>query len=307
MGTHPIFESDFDCLTEMSGLPRPALGGGANGQRSQLNESSSNNISDTSNLSEASANSNVAGSTPKSRQRIQNDTSLGATAKRFVSLMTGACDQTIELNDAAKRLNAPKRRIYDVTNVLEGIGLVAKKEKNRFEWVGGDVDSTGQVEPDEAELQSLRQWEKELSQAIEQQERQLRYMTENSDGLGYVTCGDIRSIFNNKMVLCIKAPPDTKLQIPEPAESGIQMLLKSTRGPIECYLCPEADPPVAATTQQTDKSLDKSSSSSTQDNNRPESTPKTASKFLPFSPISEQDYLFTLGQNEGIQELFDIN
>ena len=81
------------------------------------------------------------------------------------------------------------------------------------------MDSTGQVEPDEAELQrfvffsdkmsnsiflSLRQWETELSQAIEQQERQLRYMTENSDGLGYVTCKDIRSIFNNKMVLCIK-------------------------------------------------------------------------------------------------------
>ena len=37
--------------------------------------------------------------------------------------------------------------------LLIGIGLVAKKEKNRFEWVGGDVDSSGQVEPDEAELQ----------------------------------------------------------------------------------------------------------------------------------------------------------
>ena len=35
--------------------------------------------------------------------------------------MTGAIDQTIELNEAAKKLNAPKRRIYDVTNVLEGL------------------------------------------------------------------------------------------------------------------------------------------------------------------------------------------
>merc|ERR1712227_607391 len=66
---------------------------------------------------------------------------------------TGAIDQTIELNEAAKKLNAPKRRIYDVTNVLEGIGLVTKKAKNHFEWVGGDVDSNGQVEPDELELQ----------------------------------------------------------------------------------------------------------------------------------------------------------
>merc|ERR1712183_321884 len=25
MGTHPIFESDFDCLTDMSGIPPPNL------------------------------------------------------------------------------------------------------------------------------------------------------------------------------------------------------------------------------------------------------------------------------------------
>lgn len=165
-----------------------------------------------------------------------------------------------------------------------GIGLVTKKAKNHFEWVGGDVDSNGQVEPDELELQRffdishdqgdcgeivisagntldifeqlfrLRQWEKELSQAIEQQETQLRYMTESNDIHGYVTCKDIRSIFNRKMILCIKvlieimfmvflnfqAPLDTKLQIPESSE-GIQLLMKSTRGPIECYLCPETD------------------------------------------------------------------
>ena len=30
---------------------------------------------------------------------------------------------------------------------------MTKKAKNHFEWVGGDVDSNGQVEPDELELQ----------------------------------------------------------------------------------------------------------------------------------------------------------
>lgn len=29
-----------------------------------------------------------------------------------------------------------KRRIYDITNVLEGIGLIKKKHKNRIQWVG---------------------------------------------------------------------------------------------------------------------------------------------------------------------------
>ncbi len=30
-----------------------------------------------------------------------------------------------------------KRRIYDITNVLEGIGLIEKKSKNNIQWRGG--------------------------------------------------------------------------------------------------------------------------------------------------------------------------
>ena len=70
----------------MSGLPRPALTVG-NGR---LNDSASNN---STLMSNASSTDQSEITTPKSRQRIQNDTSLGATAKRFVGLMTGACDQ----------------------------------------------------------------------------------------------------------------------------------------------------------------------------------------------------------------------
>ena len=117
---------------------------------------------------------------------------------------------------------------------------MTKKTKNHFQWVGGDVDPDNQVEPDEIELTRLREREKELSVAIEQQETQLRYLTEHNDTLGYVTCQDLRSIFRKHLVLCVKAPPDTKLQVPDPSE-GFQMLLKSTRGSIDCYLCPESE------------------------------------------------------------------
>ena len=74
----------------MSGLPRPALTVG-NGR---LNDSASNN---STLMSNASSTDQSEITTPKSRQRIQNDTSLGATAKRFVGLMTGACDQVLKL------------------------------------------------------------------------------------------------------------------------------------------------------------------------------------------------------------------
>ena len=43
-------------------------------------------------------------------------------------------DMTIDLKQAAKQLNVQKRRIYDITNVLEGIGLIQKTAKNTIRW-----------------------------------------------------------------------------------------------------------------------------------------------------------------------------
>jgi transcription factor E2F3 len=40
----------------------------------------------------------------------------------------------------SKWLNIQKRRIYDITNVLEGIGYIEKIGKNRMKWIGGTMD-----------------------------------------------------------------------------------------------------------------------------------------------------------------------
>ncbi|PVD32506.1 hypothetical protein C0Q70_07945 [Pomacea canaliculata] len=59
----------------------------------------------------------------------------------------------------------------------------------------------------------------------------------------YVTYQDIRSLssLDDQTVIAIKAPPETRLEVPDPTES-IQIWLKSTRGPIEVFLCPEELP-----------------------------------------------------------------
>lgn len=36
------------------------------------------------------------------------------------------------------KLAVQKRRIYDITNVLEGIGLIQKYKKNKIRWAGPD-------------------------------------------------------------------------------------------------------------------------------------------------------------------------
>ncbi|KAL6524794.1 hypothetical protein OROMI_030387 [Orobanche minor] len=64
------------------------------------------------------------------------DSSLGLLTKKFIRLIRDAKDGTLDLNRTADVLEVQKRRIYDITNVLEGIGLVEKTTKNHIRWTG---------------------------------------------------------------------------------------------------------------------------------------------------------------------------
>ena len=44
----------------------------------------------------------------------------------------------MDLNDTVGKLAVQKRRIYDITNVLEGMGLIQKYKKNKIRWAGKD-------------------------------------------------------------------------------------------------------------------------------------------------------------------------
>jgi transcription factor E2F3 len=46
----------------------------------------------------------------------------------------------VDLNVAAVELEVQKRRIYDITNVLEGIDLIMKTIKNKVKWIGGNIE-----------------------------------------------------------------------------------------------------------------------------------------------------------------------
>jgi hypothetical protein len=75
------------------------------------------------------ASSGTPSSTPQSSRF---DSSLGLLTKKFVSLLRGADGNSLDLNRAAMELGVQKRRIYDITNVLEGIG---RKLPIEFSWM----------------------------------------------------------------------------------------------------------------------------------------------------------------------------
>ncbi|XP_004540481.2 transcription factor E2F2 isoform X1 [Maylandia zebra] len=188
--------------------------------------------------------------TPKSPgERTRYDTSLGLLTKKFVGLIAESPDGVLDLNWATEVLEVQKRRIYDITNVLEGVQLIRKKSKNNIQWLVGDVFEGGAGGGEKAralrkELGDLERAERSLDEQIQSSTTQLKQLTEykESQRLGYVTYQDIRSIgsLQDQTVIAVKAPAETKLEVPDTAGQGsLQIYLKSRNGPIEVYLCPD--------------------------------------------------------------------
>ncbi|KAL6861327.1 hypothetical protein ACP4OV_017027 [Aristida adscensionis] len=62
--------------------------------------------------------------------------SLGLLCSNFVALYDREGVEAIGLDDAAKRLGVERRRIYDIVNVLESVGILVRRAKNRYTWLG---------------------------------------------------------------------------------------------------------------------------------------------------------------------------
>ncbi|CAG5866536.1 unnamed protein product [Menidia menidia] len=204
--------------------------------------------------------------TPKSPgERTRYDTSLGLLTKKFVGLIAESPDGVLDLNWATEVLEVQKRRIYDITNVLEGVQLIRKKSKNNIQWLVGDVFEGGASGGAKAcalrkELGDLEKAESSNSSQSTKTTRDILYARPQPSvtvlcdhfcssktltarcTLGYVTYQDIRSIgsLRDQTVIAVKAPAETKLEVPDTAGQGsLQIYLKSRNGPIEVYLCPE--------------------------------------------------------------------
>uniref|UniRef100_A0A6V7QWJ7 E2F/DP family winged-helix DNA-binding domain-containing protein n=1 Tax=Ananas comosus var. bracteatus TaxID=296719 RepID=A0A6V7QWJ7_ANACO len=72
----------------------------------------------------------VAANELRSPNNCRYECSLGLLTKRFITLLHQSEDGFLDLNRVADVLKVQKRRIYDITNVLEGVGLIEKSLKN---------------------------------------------------------------------------------------------------------------------------------------------------------------------------------
>ncbi|KAM3710811.1 hypothetical protein ACJW31_01G059900 [Castanea mollissima] len=198
------------------------------------------------------------------------DSSLGLLTKKFISLIQEAKDGTLDLNHTADILQVQKRRIYDITNVLEGIGLIEKTSKNHIRWKGyGDVgqqELADQVAALKAENASLYLEECSLDESIRQKLELLNSLKEGENYQKYLflTGEDIMSLpcFQNQTLIAIKAPQASNIEVPDPDERQCNMTIRSTTGPIDLYLLSKFDSQHESTSVKQAKSPDSSAGNS---------------------------------------------
>ncbi|XP_073844907.1 E2F transcription factor 1 [Musca autumnalis] len=190
-------------------------------------------------------NTNSATSAKRTPEGNRADTSLGILTKKFVDLLQESPDGVVDLNDASTKLSVQKRRIYDITNVLEGIGILEKKSKNNIQWKCGNSLLTSERSNDiKLESERLEQKENELNMLIDQIRNELHGEISRNDQLAYVTHSDLLNVdlFKDQIIIVIKAPPEAKLVLPDSLNPREIHVKAENNGEINVFLCHDTSP-----------------------------------------------------------------
>lgn len=181
------------------------------------------------------------------------------------------------MNESAQRLRVPKRRIYDITNVLEGVGLLEKRSKNTVAWRGSETLLGSAMDPAAQEsvatcraaIGALHEEEARLDEWI----AQLRRIPAGGGALSVRTADIVRALEHppeepavdraglvdddgrpRRAFLAVHAPYDSVALVPKPDLGGAdrRLFVGTARGAPEHEL-----PAVAEVPEGTDVSKTK--------------------------------------------------
>ncbi|XP_061560611.1 transcription factor E2F6 isoform X2 [Phycodurus eques] len=173
----------------------------------------------------------------------RNDVSLVLLTRRLLELLLLSPDSWLDLHQAASRLQTGKCQVYDIIGVLESLSVVQRRSR-RVKWIGQCPIShfLWKTEAEfRKELESLKLEESTLDGLIKNCAQQLFDMTDNEENAmaAYVTHEDVSRLtpFKEQTVIVIKAPEETKLEVPTPTQDNIKVHLKGGKGPIAVMTC----------------------------------------------------------------------
>ncbi|MBN3310297.1 E2F6 factor, partial [Amia calva] len=166
----------------------------------------------------------------KEATKLRCDVSLVYLTKKFMELIQVAPDGILDLNNVARTLGVRKRRVYDITNVLDGIQLIQKRSKNQIQWVGSNLNFLTQVDTKQQklkdELLDLTAMEEALDELIKDCAHQLFELTDHQENAKYPFISQhVYFLFFHSSSLY------------NWILDSIQIHLKGSKGPITVLLC----------------------------------------------------------------------
>lgn len=148
----------------------------------------------------------------------------------FLNVLTSAEGKEVDLSQLENELGVSKRRLYDVTNVLTGIGVVERSGKAKVKWTGSATTTfeteIQQVLKKEAEVDSMLQFVSDELDSI--------FLSQDFIDYGWVTNEDVLSLDpdSNLSLFSLKGPPDLTIENPEDEDGSHRLICQSENGGI---------------------------------------------------------------------------
>jgi transcription factor E2F3 len=155
------------------------------------------------------------------------ENSLGTLTKNFINYIKKTGRKAININDLVKVLSVKKRRIYDITNVLQGMGYIQKSGKNEILWIKKvnkkmrkkneiNKKNISNSKP-KVNIEELEKKKIDLDNDIEKYKAEFNTIAQKKDftKYGYTTLEDLRKLSINEKVdlFIIKATKGTVMNI----------------------------------------------------------------------------------------------
>lgn len=164
----------------------------------------------------------------------KQENSLGQLTKNFLQYIKKKESAKININDLVNDLSVKKRRIYDITNVLQGIGFIEKNGKNEINWIKGYKNNKGDLSslPSnyitdynnlKIELENLKKENQEIDEKLNKFKEEFNLLSVKQDfsKYGYITFDDISNLSKNDGLdfIIVKAAKGTVINVIDDEES----------------------------------------------------------------------------------------
>ena len=167
---------------------------------------------------------------------MKQENSLGKLTINFLKHIKEKGRVNININSLVNDLKVKKRRIYDITNVLQGMGYIEKNGKNEIKWNQNYRNLENILNKNslpesfvsnynklKLELDELKMEEKKIDEELNKYNEEFNYISKKKDfpKYGYITFNDMIKLSKSENLnfMIIKATKGTVINVIDDEES----------------------------------------------------------------------------------------